>query len=71
MNIGYFLGITYVSTEHAEHRFFLQLGICVLRYRARVGVAGQNKVVLKYLNLNSKLEFLTSFPGRLMNYQTF
>ena len=42
-----------------------------LCFRHPQGEVGQKSVFLKYLNLNSKLEILTVFPVRFMDYQIF
>ena len=47
------------------------LDLCGLNNRAYNRGGRSKSVFLNYFNLNSKLEFLSSFPGRLMNYQVF
>ena len=48
-------------------------GLCVrvTEPTMRNGTVGQKNVFFKYVNFNSKLEFMSFFPGRFMNYQNF
>ena len=66
-----------VPVSDSEAHWWLSMGV-VHKYQAFKGIMAtiggdrSNKsVFLKYFNLNSKLEFLSSFPGRFMNVRMF